>query len=280
MARGAVELMPRERLPLESGSLAVMAAVDRELGFAGSKSYVAMGGGARFSVLLFRADDPALVAVIDADRLGQLRTGAASAVAARHLARPEARSLGVIGCGWQAESQIACIRAALPGIERVVASCRTPEKLRAFCKRTGAEPAEDQRDAGAQHVVVTATTSRDPVLRGDWLRPGTLVCAIGANVPSHRELDNGVIERAAFVCCDSRAQARRESGDLIEPVAAGVLDWLEVHELQEVVAGEVQGRADPDDIVVFKSNGLASWDVALAALVFERAVEQGVGTPL
>jgi ornithine cyclodeaminase/alanine dehydrogenase-like protein (mu-crystallin family) len=280
MARGSVELLPRERLPLETGSLAVMAAVDNELGFAGVKSYVATGAGARFAVLLFRADAPELVAVIDADRLGQLRTGAASAVAAKHLARPEARSLGVIGCGLQAESQIACIRAALPGIEEVVAFCRTPKSLAAFCKRTGAQAAEDHREAAAQDIVVTATTSRDPVLRGDWLRPGALVCAMGANVPRHRELDNGVLERAAFVCCDSRAQARRESGDLIEPVAAGVLDWLEVHELHEVVSGEVQGRADPEDIVLFKSNGLAAWDVALAALVFERATKKKVGTTL
>jgi alanine dehydrogenase len=280
MARGSVELLPRERLPLESGSLAVMAAVDNELGFAGVKSYVATGAGARFAVLLFRADAPELVAVIDADRLGQLRTGAASAVAAKHLARPEARSLGVIGCGLQAESQIACIRAALPGIEQVVAFCRTPKSLAAFCKRTGAQAAEDHREAAAQDIVVTATTSRDPVLRGDWLRPGTLVCAMGANVARHRELDNGVLERAAFVCCDARAQARRESGDLIEPVAAGVLDWLEVHELHEVVSGQVQGRADPEDIVLFKSNGLAAWDVALAALVFERATKKKVGTQL
>jgi alanine dehydrogenase len=279
-ARGAMELLPRERLPLESGSLAVMAAVDRELGYAGVKSYVATGGGARFAVLLFAADEPELVAVIDADRLGQLRTGAASAVAAKHLARPEARSLGVIGCGWQAESQVACIRAALPSIERVVAFCRTPKSLAAFCKRTGAVPAEDHREAAAQDVVVTATTSRDPVLRGDWLLPGALVCAVGANVAHKRELDNVVLERAAFVCCDAIVDARRESGDLIEPVTAGVLDWLEVHELHEVVAGEVQGRADPEDIVLFKSNGLATWDVAVAALAVERARERKVGAEL
>ena len=129
-------------------------------------------------------------------------------------------------------------------------------------------------------VVVTATTSRDPVLRGDWLEPGALVCAVGANVPHHRELDNLVLERAAFVCCDSKEQARLESGDLIEPVESGVLDWLEVHELQEVVAGDVSGRSSPDDIVVFKSNGLAAWDVALAAEAVERARERGVGVEL
>jgi ornithine cyclodeaminase/alanine dehydrogenase-like protein (mu-crystallin family) len=103
------------------------------------------------------------------------------------------------------------------------------------------------------------------------------VCAVGANDPRRRELDNAVLERAAFVCCDSREQARRESGDLIEPVDQGVLDWLEVHELQEVVAGELQGRAADDDIVVFKSNGIAAWDLAIGARAIELARERGIG---
>ena len=100
---------------------------------------------------------------------------------------------------------------------------------------------------------------------------GALVCAIGANDLAARELDNVVLQRAAFVCCDSREQSQLESGDLIEPVGQGVLDWLEVHELAAVVGGELQGRHADDDIVLFKSNGLAAWDVALAALAYERA---------
>src|SRR5919204_587597 len=111
-------------------------------------------------VFFFETDRADLAAIVEANRLGQLRTGAASGVAARHLARPGARTLGVIGCGWQAETQVAAIRAAVPTIERVVAYCRTLERLREFCERVGAEPAEGPRDAGAQDVVVTATTSK------------------------------------------------------------------------------------------------------------------------
>jgi len=196
------------------------------------------------------------------------------------LARSGAESLGVIGCGWQAASQIACIREALPSIKRVVVYCRNAERLAAFCKEHACEPAETNRDAADCDVVVTTTTSKDPVLRGEWLRPGALVCAVGANDPSRRELDNTVIERAAFVCCDSREQAQRESGDLIEPVAQSLLDWLEVHELQEIVAGELQGRAADDDIVIFKSNGIAAWDLAVGARVVELAREHGVGSEL
>jgi ornithine cyclodeaminase/alanine dehydrogenase-like protein (mu-crystallin family) len=168
----------------------------------------------------------------------------------------------------------------VPSIGTVVASCRTPERLAAFCERVGAEGGDSPRDAAEQDVVVTATTARDPVLRGEWLSPGALVCAIGANRAGARELDNVVLQRATFVCCDWREQARRESGDLVEPIEAGVLDWLEVHELHEVVAGELRGRARDDDIVVFKSNGIAAWDLAVAAEAVDRARERGVGREL
>ena len=277
LAAGAVENRPRERLPLEEGSFAVMAAVDRELELAGVKTYAWLPGGTPFVVVLFDTRRAELAGVIEADKLGQLRTGAASGVAAKYLARAGATSLGVLGCGWQARSQVACIREALPRIERVVAYCRTPERLAEFCQETGAEPGESHRDPAGCDVVVTVTTSRDPVLRGEWLRDGTLVCAVGANYPSARELDNVVLDRAAFVCCDSREQARLESGDLIEPVEAGVLDWLEVHELQEVVAGELEGRQSEDDIIVFKSNGIAAWDVAIGAVALDKARKKKVG---
>ena len=271
MASGAVRNVPRRRLPLDGGSFAVMYAVDLELGYAGVKAYAVAGGKASFVVDLFDVRTGELVAVLEADTLGQRRTGAASGVAAKQLARSGASTLGVIGCGWQARSQVEAIRAALPALGRVVAYCRTRERLEEFCRDVGAEPAESHADAAAQDVVVTITTSRDPVLRGEWLRAGALVCAAGANDPSKRELDNVVLERAAFVCCDSKENAMLESGDLIEPVEAGVLDWLEVHELQDVVAGGLRGREADDDIVVFKSNGLAAWDVAIAAEVVERA---------
>jgi ornithine cyclodeaminase/alanine dehydrogenase-like protein (mu-crystallin family) len=278
VAAGEVDLAPRRRLHLSEGRLADMAASDLALGYAGVKAYAGFADGAAFVVVLFDAAKPELVGVIEADHLGRLRTGAASAVAAMYLAKEGASSLGVIGCGSQADTQVACVRAALPGIERVVAYCRTEPSLHAFCKRVGAEPGESHRDPAEQDVVVTITTSRDPVLRGEWLRPGALVCACGANVLGKRELDNVVLERAAFVCCDSKEQAAQESSDIVEPIEVGTLDWLEVHELQEVVGGDVEGRGSSDDIVVFKSNGLAAWDVAIAAKAVERARERGVGT--
>src|SRR5262245_24752773 len=134
MASGEVELAPRRRLRLPEGALADMAAADGGLGIAGGKLYAATSAGATFVVCLFDAVTSELVAVIEADRLGQFRTGAASGVAARHLARSGVRTLGVIGCGWQAETQVACVRAAVPSIDRVIAYCRTPESLADFCE--------------------------------------------------------------------------------------------------------------------------------------------------
>jgi ornithine cyclodeaminase/alanine dehydrogenase-like protein (mu-crystallin family) len=278
LAAGEVHNQPRVRLPMNGGHLALMGATDRGLGYSGTKTYSATPTQAFFVVVLFHNESGDCAGVLEANRLGQLRTGGASGVAAKYLARDGASTLGIIGCGFQAETQVACIRAAVPTIQRVIAYCRTGERLAAFCRRVGAEPAESHRGAVEDaDIVVTATTSKDPVLRGEWLRPGALVCAIGANHPSRRELDNVVLERARFVCCDSREQAKLESGDLIEPVQAGILDWLEVHELQDVVVGNVPGRDADDDIVVFKSNGMAAWDVAIGAAAVERARERGVG---
>ena len=280
LAAGAVEVMPRRRFLVDAGTFAVMAAADTELGVAGLKSYTLVDGKLTFVVCLFSLEDGALEAVIEADRLGQLRTGAASGVAAKHLARAGSRTVGLIGCGWQAESQLAAVRAAVPTIERAVVWCRTPDRLARFCEANGAQPAEGAHEAATCDIVVTATTSKDPVVRGDWLRDGALVCAVGANDPRSRELDTNVIARASFVCCDSIEDAKLESGDLIDPVATGQLDWLEVHELQEVVAGETPGRQTDSDIVVFKSNGIAAWDIAMAHDLVVRARERGVGSSL
>jgi ornithine cyclodeaminase/alanine dehydrogenase-like protein (mu-crystallin family) len=141
----------------------------------------------------------------------------------------------------------------LPSLERVLVHCRDAERLAAFCSAHGCEPAEPA-DVGACDLVVTATTSTTPVLHGAWLQPGATVLAVGANDLGSRELDDDVLERASFVCTDSIEQARQEAGDL-----AGVTDLHELH--------DVHARPGDDAIVVFKSNGLAAWDLAAAAAV-------------
>ena len=275
LARGVVENPPRVRADLPDGVFAVMPCVDRELGYAGLKTYAWLPGGTPFLVVLFSIERAELTAVVEAELLGRLRTSAASAVAAQALARSGASTLGIFGCGRQAAAHVTALREALPSLDRVVVSCPNAGRLAAFCRERDCEPADEPRAPGGCDVVVTATTSRDPVLRGEWLRPGAVVLAVGANDPMYRELDNVVLERATFVCTDSREQARAEAGDLIEPARRGVVDWLEVHELQDVVSGELTPRADDDDILVFKSNGLAAWDLAAAARVVELARSRG-----
>jgi ornithine cyclodeaminase/alanine dehydrogenase len=277
LARGRVDNPPRVRAALPDGDFAVMPCVDHELGLAGLKTFAWLPAGTPFLVVLFSIAHARIEAIIEADTLGQRRTAAASAVAARHLARPGATTLGVIGCGRQAAAHVAALRVVLPTLERVVVFGRDEERMSAFCARHGCEPADSPRAAGLCDVVVTVTTSREPVLHGEWLRDGALVCAVGASEPDARELDDAVLQRAAFVCCDSREQSKRESGDLIDPVAHGILDWRDVHELQEVVAGELAGRSGDDDVVVFKSNGIAAWDLAAAARVVELARAAGAG---
>ena len=249
LARGAVDNRPRERLPLDGGMFAVMACVDRELGYAGLKSYAWLPNGTPFVIVLFSLERARLEAVIEAELLGRLRTAAASAVAVKHLARRESRTLGVFGTGRQAAAHVTALREVMPSLERVVVSGRSG--VDAFCAAHGCEPG----DASVCDVVVTATTSAEPVV--DSVLPGATVIAVGANHIDERELGAGILRAAAFVCADSRVQARLESGDVAgtEPL----------HELQDVVAGSVRGRQSDADIVVFKSSGLAAWDLAVAA---------------
>jgi ornithine cyclodeaminase/alanine dehydrogenase len=255
LARGSVENPPRVRADVPGGVFAVMPCVDRELGYAGLKSYAWLPNGTPFLIALFSLEHARIDAVLEAEYLGRVRTAAASAVAARHLARADARTLGVFGCGRQAAAHVPALRAALPSLERVVVTCRDEVRLDAFCAEHDCEAG----DPSGCDVVVTATTSKEPVLRGASLQPGATVIGVGANDLSERELDDDVLSRAAFVCCDSIEQSRLEAGDL-----AGV---SELHELQDVVAGAEQGRRADDEIVVFKSNGLAAWDLAVAAAV-------------
>ena len=271
LARGAIDNPPRVRAEVPGGVFAVMPCVDHELGYAGLKSYLWLEAGAPFVVVLFSLAHARVEAVLEAERLGELRTAAASAVAARLLARPSPRTLGIFGCGRQAASHVAALRTALPSLEQVVVHCPDAARLAAFCREHDCEEAAAPADAGACDVVVTATTSSRPVLAGEWLSAGAFVCSVGANDPAARELDDDVIRRAGFVATDARSQAMAEAGDLITAVDRGLLDWPDVHELQDVVTGALRAGAHDGLITVFKSNGLAVWDLAAAARVVELA---------
>jgi alanine dehydrogenase len=275
LASGEALNQPRRRLTLATKStLHYMAGSDGQ--YFGAKVYSTNPGHKpHFLFLLYRAADAELLAIIEANHLGQIRTGAASGYATQLLARPDSRTLAVIGSGFQARTQVAAVRAAMPAIDHVRVWSRSAEKREAFARECGidATPTAEEavRDAD---IVVTATNSAEPVLGSDWISPGTHLNAMGSNQARRRELPTGLIRRADLLVADSIEQSRMESGDLL--LGLEEKDWERVVELKDVTAGRF-ARIRRSDITVFKSNGLAVEDVIAAGWVFERARQSGTG---
>ena len=276
---------PRRRCRVEQGMLHVMSASLPLLGYAGLKSYTSVAGVTRFVVLLYTGDGQ-LAAVIEADKLGQLRTGAASAVATKHMARPESSRLGIFGTGLQARSQVQAICEVRP-IKTVIAYSRDSEKREKFCKEMaealgiGVYPAATPEEAAKEmDIIVTATTSKEPVFKGEWLSKGTHINAIGANFPSKQEIDVDTIGKSACVVVDCHEQAKLESGDLARAAEIEAFYWEDARELGLVVTGEFPGREDAEEITLFESQGIALEDVALAARIYEQAIKAEMGERL
>jgi ornithine cyclodeaminase/alanine dehydrogenase-like protein (mu-crystallin family) len=247
------------------------------------KVYTASRTDIRFIVLLFHAETGALLALIQADHLGRLRTGAASGVATKFLARGTASRVGLIGTGRQARTQLEAV-AKVRSLTGAKVYGRDRERQHAFCQEMSArlgvpvEPAGTAEEASRfGEVVITATNSRDPVVRGNWLLPGTHVNAVGANQASRRELDHVAVSKASLIAVDSLDQVKREAGDLIQGLADLGRGWDGVVELSEIVAGKQRGRASEDEITLFKSTGIAIWDVAVASYVYQQAQKKGRG---
>jgi len=281
-AEGKATNRARRRVSLPTAGLNVMFAGAPEIGALGLKAYTVARTGARFYTMLFDPEGGELLAIIQSDKMGQLRTGAASGVATKHLAREDATTLGIYGAGWQAESQLEAI-AAVRDLERVIVYSRSEEKRKAFAEKMGEligmeiETTHSPEEPAAQDIVVTATSSKDPVLMGEWLRPGAHVNAAGSNMLFKSEVDREVVKRASFVCVDSREELGLEAGDLMPSLETGLILPEAVYELGQVIAGQVQGRRGPEDITLFASQGLALEDMAAARIAYDRAIEQDVG---
>ncbi len=255
-------------------------------GLLGLKAYTVARGKARFYVSLFDAATGELLAFIEADKLGQMRTGAASGVATKYLARADAKTVGLFGSGWQAHSQLAAV-CAVRRIEEVKVYSRKQENRERFCEEAADElklanihSVESPEAAADADVIITITNSRDPVVEGVWLKPGVHINAAGGNSVLRREFDDEVIKRASFIAVDSLDQAKIESGEFITTVEKGLLTWERVKELRHVVNGEMQGRTGNDQITLFKSLGIAIEDIATAAVVYRKAKEQNLGREL
>ncbi len=286
LGRGEATNRPRQRAGTRETTVNVMLAAWPARGYAGFKYYTTSREGIRFWVHLFDIATSELVAVIQADRLGQQRTGAASGVATKYLARPDASTIGIVGTGWQAESQLEAV-CAVRAIRQIRCYGRDKAHRERFAKKMSSllqvtvQPVASAEEAiRSADVAIAATNAPQPVIQGDWLRAGCHINAMGANRLETRELDDAAVRRCAFVATDSIEQAREEGGDLVEPMKRGLISWDRVHEISEVVTGKVTGRTDADDITLFKSHGIAIEDVAVAAFVYERARDRGIGRPI
>jgi alanine dehydrogenase len=284
---GQLVLHSRQRIKLPDNALLnYMAAGDPVRGFIGMKLYTVVRGTARFVVPLFRSTSGDLAALIEADALGQLRTGAATGVATKYLANANARTAGIIGTGYQARTQLEAV-AGVRRLERVRAFGRDAERREKFCRemseRIGVhvEPATSCEAAvkGAD-IVITATSATKVVLEAAQIAPGMHINAMGANYAQKRELDPAAVARANKIVVDSVEQSKMEAGDLIQAFGEDASRWNAVQELGQIVAGKASGRTSADQVTLFKSNGIATWDLAAAVRVFEMAVAQGMGRPI
>lgn len=277
-SRGTVQNIPRQRLRFERAGATLM----------GGTVLESHAHGVRHSsaTLLYNTETGKLDAVIEPGTLAWIRTGAASGVAVKHMARPDASVVGVIGTGRQAVTQIEAICAVRP-VKTVKVHSRTAEKREAFAaemaKRLGVEvvPVASPDDCvRGSHIVVAITSAREPVFDGALLEPGTCVVAAGSNSWTKREVDDTTIQRSALVVVDNLEQAQMECGELIWAVERGAFRWRQAVELHQVVSGQVKGRPSEDAITLFESQGIGVEDVAASAYVLQKARAAGIGVEL
>jgi alanine dehydrogenase len=282
---GAASNVSRQRVLVREhqGMLHVLPAAVPALDALGFKAYTGFPEGVRFAVSLFSASTGALKAIIEADWLGRMRTGAATGLATHYLARANATTVGVLGTGSQAVTQLMAVAAAREiSLARVWG--RDAERRETFgatmTEQLGfpVEPVETAEEAvrGAD-IVVTITSARDPVLHGGWIKPGVHINAAGSNWHNRRELDDDAILRADLIVADSVDQAHYEAGDLIIPASQGKLMWNRVRELHAVITGKTPGRLNDRAVTIFKSLGIGLEDIAVASRVYTLVCEQGLG---
>lgn len=281
-ASGKASTNSRNRLRMPGATLHLMAGAIP--GYFGYKAYTAAAGKTQFFFFLFDAKTTDLRATMEADLLGQMRTGAATGLATRILSNPDSSEATLIGAGWQAESQLLAMD-TVRNLKRVWIVNRRPERRQAFIAKmqprvkaelVGADSPEDA--VRSSQIVTTITSSREPVLKGEWLHDGVHVNAAGGNMLLRRELDDEAVMRAHCVVVDSIEQSKIEAGEFVGVIETGRRHWEDFVELRDVVAGFKPGRQKVTDITLFKSLGLAIEDVAIGKLVYERAVNRNLIT--
>ena len=286
-AEGTVTVHPRRRFEFPGhGFFHYMAALDTAAGFVAMKQYTYVKGKLCFLVPLYATSTGELLALIEADYMGQLRTGAASGVATKYLARKLAKIAAILGTGGQARTQLEAIH-NVRMLESVFVYGRDAQRRNQFSEEMSERlainvyPAESAEAAvRTAEIICTATTSAQPVLHGEDLAQGVHINAIGANHAHKQELDEAAVAKANLIFVDSLAQSQQEAGDLIIPFTKQPQRWSGVRELSDLVAGKAPGRANDAQITLFKSNGIAAWDLAVAEKVYALALEKHIGREL
>ena len=278
--------VPRVRAKSPGIVLHSMCAAAEYLELAGWKCYTTTRAGARFLLGIYNGVSGELVALVEADRLGQLRTGATTGVAVGLMAEMSAAEVGLFGAGHQAETQLEAV-ARVRQLKSAYVYSRNPARRAEFAARMSAMLGCDviavdrpQEAAEDLPIVITATTASEPVFNGNDLAEGTLVCAVGSNWLQKAEIDSDVIRRADNIVCDSIEACRIEAGDFRDALERGIFSWPKAVELADVVSGRESGRNNSQSVVLFKSVGLAIEDVALGGKLLELARAQGVGREL
>jgi alanine dehydrogenase len=286
LALGQAQDTPRARTRLPQTVLHILQGALPAQGVIGYKAYTTNRSGNRFLVHMFDAASGLLLAIIEADYMGMIRTGAASGIAARCLARPDARVAGVFGAGWQAEGHVRAICAALP-LERIKVFSRNREKLLVFCQRmsetTGVAvvpAASAEETVRGSDLVGTVTTATQPLFDAEWLAPGTHVNAAGSNALIRQELSEATLRRCALIAVDAVPTALTEAGDLLPLLEKGRLHARQLVELGDILTGRHAGRTSAEQITVFESQGMAIQDLAVALRVVAAARARGLGVEL
>ena len=285
---GQTDVKPRSRIRMPNGFFHFMAAADAGDKVFGYKAYPSFPGpgGSKFLVMLYDFESGQLLACLEAGRLGQIRTGAASGLATRYMANENASTVAVFGSGFQARTQLEAVCVAR-NIRQARVYSRRQERREEFARQMSERlnldvsavdsPAECVDGAD---VVITITSARDPVFEGSALAPGAHINAAGGNHWQRREIDEEAVTRSDVIVVDDLDQAKLECGDLMWLEARGSFRWDMAHELQDVVAGRVNGRPSKDSITLFESMGMALEDIAAAQLVYHKAGERGIGQEL
>lgn len=286
LAEGRALDTPRARTRLPQTALHLLQGGLPALGVLGYKAYTSNRSGNRFLVYLFDAASGEMQGVVEADYLGMIRTGAASGMAAKWLARPDATVAGVFGSGWQAEGHVRAICAALP-LERVKVCARDAARLAEFCQRMSKQTgvavvpcASPEETVRGSDLIGTVTTAARPLFDADWLEPGAHINAAGSNALIRQELSEAAIRRCGLITVDSVPAALAESGDLLPLLEKGRLHPRQLVEIGDVIIARHPGRHDAGEITLFESQGMAIQDLAVANGLLALARERGVGREL